>query len=182
MKKFAVLTFATLALVALPLNAQSIFVGAGAAIPTGDDMDGVSTGFQLVGGATFDVASQLSIYGEGSWGSHGTDFDGVDAKPYAFMAGLLFDLTSDEDAPVTPYVYGGAGMQWLKVTDGEDDVSDSTFGFQFGAGLGFALGGLDAWAEGRYARAAFDEDSDFGDFNFANFGITAGLSFNLGGN
>ena len=185
MKKLALLTGALMVLVALPLNAQSIYVGAGGAFPTGDDMDGVNAGLQLVGGVTFDVASQLSVYGEGSWGTHGTDFDGIDAKPYALMAGLMLGLTGDEDASLTPYVFGGAGLQWIKLTDGDMDVSDNAFGFQFGAGLGFALGGVDAFAEGRYARAGFDADSDLSDgeeFTFAAFGLVAGLSFNLGGN
>lgn len=189
MKKLAVLTGAVLTLVALPLNAQSVYVGVGGAFPTGDDMEGVNAGFQLVGGVTVDVASQLSIYGEGSWGTHGTEFDGVDlgvdAKPYALMAGLLLDLMSDEDAPATPYVFGGAGLQWIKLTDGDTDISDNAFGFQLGAGVGFNLGPVDGFAEGRYARAGFDADSDLSDgeeFTFAAFGLVAGVSINLGGN
>lgn len=182
MKKYAVLSLAMLALVALPLNAQSIYVGAGAAFPTGDDMDGVDTGLNLAGGVTFDVASRVSIYGEGSWGTHGTDFEGVDAKPYALMAGLLLNLGSGGEGALSPYIFGGGGMQWLKLTDGDTDVSDSAFGLQLGAGVDFPLGGLNGFAEGRYHRASFDADSDLGDFSFATFGLLVGLSFDVGGN
>ena len=54
-------------------------------------------------------------------------------------------------------------------------------GYRFGAGLGFGLGGLDAFAEGRYQAASYGEDSDLSDLSFAVVTAAIGLSISLGG-
>jgi opacity protein-like surface antigen len=181
------LTFATafcLALVATPASAQfAVYGGGGAAFPTGGDLDGVESGVQLFGGATFDITPRLGVYAEGQFGSHGIENSDSKVKPSALMGGLIFDLMSDEDAPVSPYVFGGAGLQTVKFDPEQGDaVDDSAFGFQLGAGVGFDLLGLGAFAEGRYQTAAFADDADvLTDATFAIFSVAVGLSFQFGG-
>lgn len=173
-----------LALTALPASAQvALYGGGGAAFPSGDDLSDVDAGLQLFGGLTLDLNERISVYAEGQWGTHNVDDVDVDkAKPAAIMGGLLFGLTSDEDAPVQPYIFGGGGLQSVTVDLATgDSFDDSTFGWQVGAGIGFALGGLDAFAEGRYQAASYDADSDLGEFDFAIFSLAVGLSFELGG-
>jgi opacity protein-like surface antigen len=186
MKRFVCLTLTALALTATPTLAQSIYLGVGPTFPTSDYGDYANTGFMLAGGATFEIATNLDIYGEAFWGqnNHDEEVVGEDSKtnPLGFMAGLLYGF-GGEDAAVDPYVFGGAGlMQHRYSSDTFGDDSESAFGFQAGAGMGFALGGLDAFAEGRYTHASYDAESEGADSAVtAFFSIMVGLSFDLGG-
>jgi opacity protein-like surface antigen len=183
MKRIALATAFCLALVAAPATAQvSVYGGGGAAFPSGDDLSNVDAGLQLLGGVTFDVNERLSIYGEGQWGRHNPETGDGTITPTALMAGLLLGLTADDAAPVSPYIFAGGGLQGVDIDDGAgNSVDDRTFGWQAGAGVGFALGGLDAFAEGRYQSAAFDTDSDLSDLDFAIFSIVVGFSIDVGG-
>lgn len=185
MKRIVFAVAFSLALVAVPAAGQvAVYGGGGAAFPTGDDLDGVDSGLQLFGGATFDVSEKLSVYAEGQWGTHDLEGGGGTAKPAAIMAGLLLGLTGDDDAPVSPYIFGGAGLQSLTIDlDESGSFDDSAFGFQLGAGVGFDLAGIGAFAEGRYQRAAFADDAEvLTDATFALFSVAVGLSVELGGN
>lgn len=188
MKRLAFATAFCLALVATPASAQfAVYGGGGAAFPMGDDLEDVEAGLQLFGGATFDVSEKLSLYAEGQWGTHGVDGADVTVKPAAIMAGLLFGFLDGEDAPLSPYVFAGGGLQSITIDpDTGDSVDDRKFGWQIGAGLGFDLGGIGAFAEGRYQAASFDADSDVAvtadGTDFAIFSLAVGLSFELGGN
>lgn len=183
MKRFALLAAFALFLTAVPASAQfAVYGGGGSAIPTGDDLEDVEAGLQLLGGVSYDLSEKLSLYGEGQWGTH--DIDGTDdvtVKPSALMAGLLLGLSGDEDAALSPYLFGGLGLQTLSVDDEGSDPSDSTFGYQVGAGLGFDLGSLPAFLEGRFQGASFDADSDVGELDFSIFSIILGFSFDIGG-
>lgn len=184
MKRLLCLTLVALFGTAIPAVAQSIYVGVGPTFPTGDFGEYAGTGFMLAGGVEFEVASQLSIYGEGFWGQNDHDTDGDKTNPSGFMGGLLYGFGGD-DAPLTPYVFGGVGlMTHAYSSDTFEDSSDSAFGFQGGAGVGFDLGGLDAFAEGRYMSASFDFEVSPGETaseTTAFVGIVLGLSFDVGG-
>jgi len=175
MKRYAFLAMAAFALSAVPAAAQgiSVFGGGGPAIP-GSDFDNVDNGIILVGGVTVDVSERVSLYGEGTWGQH--ELSEVDVNPSSLMAGLLFGLTDDADAPLSPYIFGGAGVQTLSV-DGDDE---SEFGFQLGAGVGFDLLGVGAFAEGRWHRASYENES-VDDSVFSLFSILVGFSIDLTG-
>jgi opacity protein-like surface antigen len=184
MKRLAFMTAFCMALFAVPASAQiSLYGGGGAAFPMGDDLDGVDAGIQLLGGATYDISEQLSVYAEGQWGSHGIeDSDDVTVNPMALMGGLLYGFGGD-DAALSPYIFGGAGLQTVSIDVDGDSVDDSAFGFQVGAGVGFDLMGVDAFAEGRYQTAAFADDADvLTDSTFSIFSIILGVSFDIGGN
>ena len=188
MKRYFVLALMGLALSAAPAVAQvSVYGGGGSAIPTGDDMEDVDAGLQLLGGLVLDLTEMVSIYAEGQWGTHDVSVDGatdVSAKPSALMAGLLLGIGGDEGA-VSPYLFAGGGLQSLDL-EGEEggitvSVDDRTFGWHVGGGIGFDLGSLPAFLEGRYQAASFDSDSEFDELDFAIFSIIFGFSFDLGG-
>ena len=173
MKRFLSLTIVAFFIAAAPAAAQSIFFGAGPTFPTSDFGDIADTGWMIFGGGTYDLSEQLSIYGEGFWGQNGvTDSEG-DLNPSGIMGGLLYGFSADESAPISPYVFGGAGL--LTLSNGE---SESGFGFQGGAGLGFDLGGLDAFAEGRYTSGSIELGTVDATVGF--FAIVVGLSFGFG--
>jgi len=185
MKKFATLILAALALVALPAHAQNIYVGVGPTFPNGDYADYAKTGFMLMGGAGFEVANNVDIWGEFFWGqnSHEDDQGGGKTNPYGVLAGGLLGFGA-EDAAVDPYVFGGLGWLIHKYTpaDGsqDSDSSDGGLAFAGGAGLGFALGGLDAFAEGRYMYANIEYDGGVKSAT-AFIALVLGVSFNVGG-
>jgi hypothetical protein len=171
-------------LVAVPTAAQSVYVGAGPSFPTGDYSDYAKTGFLVVGGVTYEIASQVSVYGEGFWGQNDHDEEGDKTNPVGVMAGLMyaFPVTG---SPVMPYVFGGAGVMWHRYSsDTFGDSSDSAFGYEGGAGVVVEVGGLALFGEGRYMAASFDAGSEgLSDESTAFFAAVLGLSFNLlGGN
>lgn len=185
MKRFVFVSGLALLFAAAPAAAQvSVYGGGGAAFPSGDDLDGVDSGLQLVGGVVVDVSSMLSIYAEGQWGRHDVEDEGETgtANPSALMAGLLLGF-SPANSPIEPYVFAGLGLQSVSLEADESPVSvdDRTFGWQLGAGIGFPLGSLNGFAEGRYQAASFDADSEFGELDFAIFSLIVGLSIDLGG-
>lgn len=182
MKRYVLLGLMGLALAAAPATAQvSVYGGGGSAIPTGDDLENVEAGLQLLGGVVVDVNDRLGIYGEGQWGTHDFENTDVSVNPSALMAGLLLGLAGDEDAALAPYLFGGLGIQTLGIDNDATDPSDSTLGWQLGAGAGFDLGPLPAFLEGRYQAASFDADSDIGELDFSIFSIILGFSFDLTG-
>lgn len=174
MKRYACLTLAAFFMTAAPAAAQSIYFGVGPTFPSSDYADYAKTGFMIVGGVTYEIVPQLSVYGEGGYGQNNHDTEGDKTNPSTIMAGLLYGFGGD-NAPVSPYVFGGGGMLTHKYSSDQFEGSSETkFGFQGGAGLGFNLGGFDAFAEGRYTSASFDG------FATAFMGIVVGLSFNFG--
>ena len=184
MKRIACLTMWALALLALPAAGQSIFVGVGPTFPTSDYGDYAKTGYMVAAGVTYEIVPQVAVYGEGFWGQNDHETDGDKTNPYGFMAGLIYDFIGDEDAPLSPYAFAGLGSMTHKYTSDTLDASgsESAFGFEAGAGLGFDLGGLNAWGEGRYMSASFDSESPgAGSAVTAFFALVFGLSFNLGG-
>jgi len=179
MNRYLFVALFGLALSAMPATAQiSVYGGGGAAMPTGDDLEDVDAGLMLFGGLTFDLSESLALYAEGAWGTHDTT-QGTTVNPSSLMGGLIFGFGS-EDAALSPYIFGGAGLQTVG-TDAGGDPSETEFGYQFGAGVGFELFGLGSFLEGRYHAASYDADSDFGELDFALFTIAYGLSFDLGG-
>lgn len=175
MKRIACLALSVLFISAVPAAAQSIFFGVGPSFPSGDYGDYAKTGFMIAGGVTYELVPQLSVYGEGFWGQNDHETEGDKTNPSGIMGGLIYGFMG-QDAMVSPYVFGGAGlMTHAYASDTFENSSDSAFGFQGGAGVGFGLGGLEAFAEGRYMSASFDSETT------AFVGVLLGLTFNFGG-
>lgn len=181
MKRFLMLALMGLAISAAPAVAQvSLYGAGGAAFPTGDDMDGVDSGLQLLGGASFGLSESLAFFAEGQWGTHDIEDSETSVSPMALMGGLSYRL-GDPEGSVRPWIFGAAGVQTLSVDDDGTDPSSSTFGYQVGLGIGFDLFGLPSGLRGSYQAASFDADSDIGELDFAIFSVVLGFAIPLGG-
>lgn len=133
---------------AAPINtqAQSIFVLAGVSAPTGGFADYAKTGWLAAAGVTFPVGEDGLWAGvEGMYGINNHDVDapaeffvedGDKTNLLGAMAILGYDIATEGN--VNPYVWGGAGIQVHRfVPETGDSESESEFGYQFGAGVGF---------------------------------------------
>ena len=168
---------------ALPLtaNAQSIFLLAGPTIPVGDFGDFAELGF--FGEAGFTVPVGENGLWTGVSGSHGqiqhddelgTGFEGFEGRTDVIAAMALLGYDIPTEGSVSPYVWGGAGLLVHRfVPDVGDSESDSNFGYQFGAGLGFGGddGGVNPFVEARFEGASGT--------NFVAAAV--GVSFPVGG-
>lgn len=181
---FAALALA--ALPALPVAGQSIFVGVGPTFPISDYGDYANTGFLAIGGVLFPLGeSPASVVVEGFYGQNGHTEEAGSGKtnPLGVMGGIVLDFAAEGEAG--PYVFGEAGLMVHKYSpETGDGDSESAFGFGGGAGYSFPLGGVTAWAEGRYMSASFDAEvgSESSSETTAFLGIVLGLSFPVGGN
>ena len=176
----AVLSFALVA----PLSAQTLFISAGGAFPTGDDLDGVNTGWMAAGGVTFDVGENGLWAGiDGAYGRHGTDLVGdgdVSVKTYSVMGILGYSF--ETEGSVDPYVWAGAGLAGAKISDNTDSFSASGFGWQGGAGVSF--GGEDAnarpYVEARYHSGSMEFEGDTSNTTVSFFAALVGVAIGVG--
>ena len=173
MKKRSVLFLAAFAFLAFAVPAQAqttLYLGAGATFPTGDFGEYADTGWMGVGGAIFGLGdSGFGVGGEFFYGQNNHGVDGVDLDsktiPYGIMA--IADYSFGSPDGLQPYVFGGLGLMVHRFSvEGFDSESESQFGYQFGAGLGFNFG---LFIEGRYMGS---EDTNY-------FGALAGWAFSL---
>ena len=157
---------------ALPLtaNAQSVYVLAGASLPTGDYGDFADTGWLGAVGVTFPVAEAgLWAGAEALYGQNGASaFDGESFKVFSAMGLLGYSIPTESN--IAPYVWGGAGIMSLSNGD-----SESGFGWQLGAGASLqGEGNVSPFAEARYQSASLDG----GTLSF--IGLEIGVSVGLG--
>lgn len=167
------------AFVAIPqvVQAQSVYVLAGAAIPSSDYGDIAKTGWLAGVGFTYAVGDAgLWVGAEGLYSRSSVDSDVVDEsyKPFSLMGIVGYDIPTE--GKVSPYVFGGAGYQAISSSfEGSD--TESGFGWQLGAGVGIETSGnISPFFEGRYQSASIN------DATLAFLGIEAGISIGLGGN
>jgi hypothetical protein len=157
--------------------AQSVFVGAGVTVPTGDYSEYAKAGFLGIGGLTFPMGPQgLALLGEGYFGQNSHEFEGDKTNLYGAMGGLIYDFAAEGEAGV--YLFGQAGLMVHKYSvDNSSESGSSETGLAFGAGAGYGipLGKGSAWLEGRYMQGQFDGGST------GFFGVVAGISFRVGG-
>ena len=161
-------------------NPLKFTVFAGAALPTGDMKDGVSTGYTV--GAAVDYRVPLSPFGfrgEGIYSKFEADDDqgledaslsdlGVNANVVVWVP--------NGGSPVRPYLTGGPSYSRLKVEVSDSgldlSVSENKWGFNVGAGLDFALGSLSTRLDVRYRRFSSDDDDSAFQYIPITFGIT----------
>ena len=150
---------------AAPINtqAQNVFVLAGISVPSGEFSDYAKTGWMAEVGLTFPVGE------DGLWagvaGGYGVNKHDVDADPSFFVeegdktnllsAMAILGYTVQTDGNVSPYVWGGAGVQvhqFRSEMSPSFNDSSSKFGFQFGAGVSFGADDASAqpFIEGRF--------------------------------
>lgn len=184
----SVLVAAALAL-ATPagMHAQSLYISGGAGFPTGDFGDLTDTGWQIAGGIMFaDIGTPgLSLGVDGSYGQNsikdvtiiGFDVEG-NIKTYGIMGIALYSFANESG--IEPYLFGGAGWLgadgYIRASGGgeteSESGSESSFGYQLGAGLGYSLSEkVSIYGEGRYTGGT----GDLSDIKWIS--ALAGLSF-----
>jgi hypothetical protein len=185
MRKCAVASLALVAVLSFlhpqQVSAQSIFVGAGITVPTGDfkdfgDGDGAKTGVMATGGVIFPISEEgLSFFGEGYFGVNKHDYEGDKTNLYGLMGGLEYDFSPQGAAGL--YAYGEAGFMvhsYKSDTFTDEEGSDTGLAFGGGVGYGIPIGSATGWAEGKYMFGKFDGG------NTTFFGIFAGIAFPIG--
>jgi len=186
MKKLVSVLFLTalgLSVTSQSVAAQFLFVGAGPSFPMNDYSDYANTGFLITAGGGFPLGDNgLNVIVEGGWGqnNHDETIDAGKTNPITLMGGLEYDFNTSGEG-INPYVYGGAGIMWHKYTpDTGTGDTQSAFGYTGGVGVGFPLGGVNGWVEGKFANASFDDELSSESYNTMYVGIVAGISIDLG--
>ncbi|MEN8198177.1 MAG: outer membrane beta-barrel protein [Pseudomonadota bacterium] len=155
-------------------NAQAtLYISGGAAIPIGDFGEFSKTGWMAAGGVLFDAGpSGLGIGAEVFYGQNNHEADVFNSKTTPYGAMAIVDYAFGTAGGIRPYVFGGLGLLVHRISgDGFDSESDSQFGYQFGGGVSFPIGGTTSlYGEGRY----------MGSESTKYFGVLAGLAFGLG--
>ena len=165
----------------LTASAQSIYVLAGASLPTGDygdeDTFDAETGWLAAAGVTIPVGEAgLWVGAEGMYGRNGIADIDESFKLFSVMGIVGYDIPTE--STVSPYVWGGAGLMSVSTTF-EDSESESGFGWQLGAGVGFETGGnINPFVEARYQSGSIDLDEE--SFTVSLIGLEAGVSIGLG--
>ncbi|HEX7243325.1 MAG TPA: outer membrane beta-barrel protein [Longimicrobiaceae bacterium] len=161
---------------ALPLSFE---VRAGAAIPTGDFAEGLSTGYTVGANAMFNFTPMLGVYAGYTLNSFGFDDDtgllddDVSLNVRGFDAGLRATLASG--GSFAPFVRGGIVSYKGELSSDDGSFSgDNEIGFEVGAGLDFPLGRQISVTPGvSFTSVDFDDDK----VNF--FRADVGLRFRL---
>lgn len=122
-------------------------VRAGAAIPTGEDSDGINTGFTIGAGLTMRPAMlPVGLRFDGDFNRFGVE--DVDANV------TIWALTANAElAPAASPLYfiGGLGFYSSKInSDLVDSESETDLGFNGGVGLRLPLTGFSTFVEARY--------------------------------
>ena len=165
---------ALLVLTAASAQAQSIFFGGGATIPTGEYKDYAKTGWMAQAGVAVPVGGKGFMVGaEAMFGSNKHDHPG-DKTNLLGLNGFLLYRIGDMTKP-GPYVFGSGGAlkhDYKSEDFPEDEGGEFKFAWSAGAGVDVPFGGNKAfYIEGRYMARS---DTKF-------MAILAGLIFNLGG-
>lgn len=181
MKKSTVGILAALAAVsvATTANAQmgpttpfSFNVNAGAALPTGDFGDLVSTGWTVSADGTFNITPMFGIYAGYSFSQFGVsdDFEDLvgegDITEQGFDAGIKATFGGGT-LPFTPFLRGGLIFHKIggdfEDEDVESEDSDSELGFEIGGGVTFPLGPrISVVPSASYLQWTPEEDGDEG--------------------
>jgi opacity protein-like surface antigen len=164
---------------AVPTHADAqgttLYISGGGSFPTGTFGDYADTGWMIAGGAVFDIGtSGLGAGVDLFYGQNNHSYEGAESSektsPYGAMGFLQYGFQTS--GKLVPYVFGGAGVLVHRFSaEGFDSESDTQFGYQFGAGLDFPVGGTTSlYVEGRYMGSS--------DTNY--FAAMAGLAFGVG--
>jgi hypothetical protein len=164
----AVAGLALLSAAAAPAAAQagtSVIVFAGAAVPTGDAGNALSTGFVLGGGFQFQPALvPIGLRFDGGFIQHDIkDFDNK-TNVWNITGNAVMNLAADNPL----YLLGGLGFYSTSVS-GSNSSSVTKTGFNLGAGFRLPLMGFGTFLEARYHHL-FDS-------NYRVLPIVFGVSF-----
>jgi len=156
-----------MALVSLPFEARAqvssvkpvqFGIAGGAALPTSDLSDGVSTGWNGTGTVAFNPAMiPLGIRVDGAYNRFAAK-DGQDGNIHftSVTGNLVYKVPS---VSVSPYLIGGAGWYNAAASAGSITVSDNHFGWNVGGGIAMPLSGFSTFIEARYNQVQGDGGS-----------------------
>lgn len=173
----------------IPLTVE---VRGGAAFPTGDFADGVSTGWTAGADATLSVMPVLSLYGGYEYQKYGADSDsGTDGS----VTNSMIRVGGKVGIPLvgmatgfSPYVLGGAIIDKAKVTAEDAGASlsfESDWSVGYEAGIGASIGvapTISLTPEVRYQSVKPDFSDTFGSDDSSRltaWTVSAGLSFHI---
>ncbi|HEU0053732.1 MAG TPA: outer membrane beta-barrel protein, partial [Longimicrobium sp.] len=123
-----------------PTTPLAIEVRGGLALPTGDDADGLNTGFTVGGDLIFQATPMIGIYAGYNYNEFGVeDVDDVSVNVKGFDAGVRLGFPTTSLGGFTPFLKGGVLYQSAEITD-TDIETDDEFGFEVGGGLEYMLG------------------------------------------
>lgn len=169
----ALVSFEARAQVVTPKSVQ-FGVAAGAAIPSGDLSQDVTTGFTGTAILGFQPTMiPLGVRVEGSYSRMNAKGGGGNAHFTSVTGNLLYKFPS---TTISPYVIGGAGWYQIGLTaTGFGTLSENHFGWNAGAGISMPLSGFETFVEARYHRVLTDSNTLQGTFAFIP--ITFGVMF-----
>lgn len=158
-------------------DAQSVFVAAGATIPTGDYGDYAKTGWGASVGALLPVGTAgVALGARGFYGSNNHDVDGEKTNLFGGMA--MVNYSFQTGTQLTPFVSGQFGFMSHQFKTDDPNLEEGTesgAAFALGGGLGFPLGGVQGFVAAAYQQG-------LGDIDTTKFiGVVAGVSIPLGG-
>jgi hypothetical protein len=189
MRKCVVLLVAALAILSFSLateaSAQSVFLGAGATIPSGDYGDYADVGWIAEAGISFPVGEQgIFLFADGLYGSNShSDHEGDKTNLLGGFAGIEKAFMNEDGAG--PFIFAEVGFlrhSYRSDEHSEWEEDDTGLAFGGGAGYGLPLGeNLNGWILGRYIRGQYSGDEGYEDWNTAFFGVMAGVSIQVGG-
>lgn len=198
-KTLGLLSLVATAAFAAPAAAQipnvtpfSFEVRAGGAFPTGDfgedsgdDSGDVKSGYTLGANATFHLMPLIGIYGGYTYNRFGLEnLNSVDAVDQGIDLGVRLAIPTPL-IPIDPYVKAGLVYHRLGLegpTDGEDFItdSDSSLGFEVGAGIGLGIGPkLSFTPQVTYTRYEPKFDGEGIDLNVEHVRVDVGLRLRL---
>lgn len=176
-----------------PTTPFSVEVRAGAALPTGDFGDVVSTGWTVGVDGTFNITPMFGIYGGYSYSSYALDeeleelFGEADITEQGFDAGIKATLGGGT-LPFTPYLRGGLIYHKLdgEFEDGDVDEGeelDYELGFEVGGGLMFPLGPrisvTPSVSYTSFSLSAEDDELEAFDVDISTFKVGIGLNIRI---
>jgi opacity protein-like surface antigen len=161
---------AGMALVSLPLVARAqvstvvkpvqLGVAGGAAIPTSDLSDFVSTGFNGTITVGLNPAMiPLGIRIDGAYNRFGVKdaFGGGDVTFISVTGNLVYKIPA---VTVSPYAIGGVGFYNAELDlPGFPTDSENEFGWNIGGGISLPLSGFDTFIEARYNQVQTEGES-----------------------
>lgn len=186
--RVAVLGAALMVLGAGAASAGSNYVGmtGGAGVPMGDYGDAAGTGWHLGATGTHQVNDTWGFGGDlcyHSWGGSEELNDALEATfgPGSEMSFAALQATAhavmnfQTSGSVHPYAKFGMGLYSigakLETPSGDDDTSESKFGFNIGAGMNFPSSSNMRWGVAGAYHIIPAEDEFGTDLNFMQLGV-----------
>ncbi len=150
-------------------RAFTVGVGGGAVFPVGDLSDAYGTGFDVSGLFEFATLGTLPMGFRAEAGFQTFSDGDLSTRFISGRANAVLPILTAPDA--SPYLIGGLGLYNGRTEVGNEDFSENDLGINVGAGVNYAIGGMNTFVELRFHNV-------FGDGASARFvPFTLGIRF-----